>query len=72
MVVQHRRRSGAVTGPHLGQVLPHGDQLDSVRGTGCGQAVKLGQGCDVGRLVEHNQQRRIKRLAATRVAVVKA
>ena len=47
----------------MGQVLPHGHQLDAVGGT-CGrQAVEFGQGRDMCRLIEHDQERWIQRLA---------
>ncbi len=65
VVVQHRRRPGAVAGPHLGQVLPDRHELDPVRRTGRGQPVELGQRGDVRRLVEHDEERRVERAART-------
>jgi hypothetical protein len=59
MVVQHRRRSGPVTRPHLGQILPYRHQLDAVRRAGRGETVQLGQWRNMGRLVEHHEEWRV-------------
>jgi len=52
VVVEHRRRSGPVARADLGEVLPHGHELDPVPGAGGGEAVELGQRRDVRSLVE--------------------
>ena len=57
MVVHHAARPGAVAGLELRQVLPNRDQLDPVAGRRRRQDVELGQRRDIGRLVEHHEQR---------------
>ena len=60
VVVHHRRRPRPVAGGHLGQVVPDGHQLDAVAGRRGRQRVEVGQRGDVGRLVQHHQQRRVE------------
>ena len=56
------RAVAAVDGVDLGHVLEDGDELDPLSGAGRGERGELAQGCDVGALVEDEQQRRIERL----------
>ena len=70
VVVDDRPGPGTVAGGELGQVLPHGDELDPMAGRRRGQHVELGQRSHVGRLVEDDEQRRIERSAPACHAVV--
>jgi hypothetical protein len=51
---------GAIPGRQLGQILADGDQLDAKAG-GCGrEGIEVSQWGDVGRFVEHDEQRRVQ------------
>ena len=65
VVVHHRGRPCAVAGAHLRHVLPDRHQLDPMGRGGGGQAVEFGQGGDVRRFIEHDEQGRIQRCART-------
>ena len=63
MVVDHGGGPGSEPRRYLGQVVPHGHQLDAMASGGARQRVEVGDRCDVGGLVEHHQQGRVERLA---------
>jgi hypothetical protein len=54
----------------LGEVLDDGDELDALAGGGRGEGVEVGQRGDVGDLVEHDEERWVKRFAGRGGAVV--
>ena len=57
VVVDDSLGEGAVAGLDLGEVLPDGDELDADAAGGGGDLGEVGEGCDVGGLVDDQQQR---------------
>ncbi len=66
VVVEHGRSPCSVTALDLRQVLPHRDDLNAVRRAGRRQAVELRERGDVGRLVQHHQERWVERTTCFR------
>ncbi len=61
VIVHDTARTGAVAGVQLRKVLPHRDELHAVTRRRRRQHVEFGQGCNVGGLIEHDEQRRVER-----------
>jgi hypothetical protein len=66
VVVNDRRPAAPVARLHLRQILPDGDELNSMaRGRG-DDAIQVCKGSNARRLVEHDQQRRVEWPARSR------
>src|SRR5690606_13291535 len=57
VVVDDGLGEGAVAGLDLGEVLPDGDELDPDAASGGGDLGEIGEGCDIGGFVDHEQER---------------
>jgi hypothetical protein len=57
VIVDDGLSEGAVPGLQLGEILPDGDELDTDAAGGGGDLGEVGEGCDVGCFIDHQEQR---------------